>query len=39
MAEMTARLDHVGLAVADLGAAAAWYCDVFGLVPEEHAVS
>jgi len=34
MAEMTARLDHVGLAVADLGAAAAWYCDVFGLVPE-----
>jgi hypothetical protein len=31
---MTARLDHVGLAVADLGAAAAWYCDVFGLVPE-----
>src|SRR5690348_1338074 len=34
MAEMTARLDHVGLAVADLGAAAAWYCDVFGLVTE-----
>jgi lactoylglutathione lyase len=34
MAEMSARLDHVGLAVADLGAAAAWYCDVFGLVPE-----
>jgi len=34
MAEMTARLDHVGLAVADLGAAAVWYCDVFGLVPE-----
>ena len=34
MAEMTARLDHVGLAVVDLGAAAAWYCDVFGLVPE-----
>src|SRR6478736_800073 len=34
MAEFTARLDHVGLAVADLGAAAAWYCDVFGLVPE-----
>ena len=34
MAEMTARLDHVGLAVADLGAAAAWYCDVFGLAPE-----
>jgi len=34
MAEMTARLDHVGLAVADLGTAAAWYCDVFGLEPE-----
>ena len=34
MAEMAARLDHVGLAVADLGAAAAWYRDVFGLVPE-----
>ena len=34
MAELTARLDHVGLAVADLGAAAAWYCDVFGLMPE-----
>jgi catechol 2,3-dioxygenase-like lactoylglutathione lyase family enzyme len=34
MAEMTARLDHVGLAVSDLGAAAAWYCDVCGLVPE-----
>jgi catechol 2,3-dioxygenase-like lactoylglutathione lyase family enzyme len=34
MAESTARLDHVGLAVADLGTAAAWYCDVFGLVPE-----
>ena len=30
----SARLDHVGLAVADLGAAAAWFCDVFGLVPE-----
>lgn len=29
-----ARLDHVGLAVADLPAAAAWFCDVFGLVPE-----
>ena len=29
-----ARLDHVGLAVADLAAAAAWFCDVFGLVPE-----
>src|SRR6059058_1470123 len=34
MAEMAARLDHVGLAVADLGTAAAWFCDVFGLVPE-----
>src|SRR6266487_1453688 len=34
MAELTARLDHVGLAVVDLGAACAWYCDVFGLVPE-----
>ena len=29
-----ARLDHVGLAVADLEAAVAWFCDVFGLVPE-----
>ncbi|MGO8889014.1 MAG: VOC family protein [Streptosporangiaceae bacterium] len=29
-----ARLDHVGLAVADLEAAVSWYCDVFGLVPE-----
>ena len=34
MADPTARLDHVGLAVADLAAAAAWFCDVFGLVPE-----
>ena len=34
MAEIAARLDHVGLAVADLGAAAAWYCDVFGLERE-----
>jgi lactoylglutathione lyase len=34
MAEITARLDHAGLAVADLEAAAAWFCDVFGLVPE-----
>ncbi len=33
MAE-AARLDHVGLAVADLAAAAAWYCHAFGLVPE-----
>jgi lactoylglutathione lyase len=29
-----ARLDHVGLAVADLAAAAAWYGEVFGLVRE-----
>jgi lactoylglutathione lyase len=29
-----ARLDHVGLTVADLPAATAWFCDVFGLVPE-----
>ena len=29
-----ARLDHVGLAVADLEAAVSWFCDVFGLVPE-----
>jgi catechol 2,3-dioxygenase-like lactoylglutathione lyase family enzyme len=34
MAEIVARLDHVGLAVAGLEAAAAWFCDVFGLVPE-----
>src|SRR5690242_15905132 len=34
MAEIAARLDHAGLAVADLEAAAAWFCDVFGLVPE-----
>ena len=37
MADQTAidaRLDHVGLAVADLEAAALWFCDVFGLVPE-----
>ena len=29
-----ARLDHVGLAVADLGAEASWFCEVFGLVRE-----
>ena len=29
-----ARLDHVGLAVADLAAAASWYCEVFGLERE-----
>ena len=34
MAEDGRRLDHVGLAVAGLEAAAAWFCDVFGLVPE-----
>src|SRR5689334_6365950 len=34
MAEIAARLDHAGIAVADLEAAAAWFCDVFGLVPE-----
>ena len=30
----TARLDHVGLSVADLAAAEAWYCDAFGYVRE-----
>jgi glyoxylase I family protein len=34
MAEVGARLDHVGLAVADLAAEASWFCEVFGLVPE-----
>ena len=34
MADAGARLDHVGLAVADLAAEAWWFCDVFGLVPE-----
>ena len=34
MADSLARLDHVGLAVADLAAARSWFCDVFGLVPE-----
>ncbi|HLK78776.1 MAG TPA: VOC family protein [Streptosporangiaceae bacterium] len=29
-----ARLDHVGLAVADLAAEASWFCSVFGLVRE-----
>ena len=28
------RMDHTGLAVADLAAARAWFCDVFGLKPE-----
>jgi|HubBroStandDraft_4_1064222.scaffolds.fasta_scaffold162603_1 glyoxylase I family protein len=31
---VAARLDHVGLAVADLEESVAWFCDVFGLVPE-----
>jgi glyoxylase I family protein len=29
-----ARLDHVGLTVADLAGAVSWFCDVFGLMPE-----
>jgi lactoylglutathione lyase len=33
-AGIVARLDHVGLAVADLAAATSWFCDVFGLAPE-----
>ena len=33
-AATTARLDHVGLTVADLAASAAWFCDVFGLARE-----
>ena len=28
------RLDHGGLAVAELAAARTWFCDVFGMVPE-----
>ena len=28
------RMDHTGLTVADLAAARAWFCDVFGLKPE-----
>jgi lactoylglutathione lyase len=34
MADPVARLDHVGLAVADLAAEASWFCEVFGLVRE-----
>src|SRR5260370_1436513 len=34
MAEVGARLDHVGLAVADLAGEAPWFCEVFGLVRE-----
>ena len=32
MTDQGARLDHVGLAVADLDGAASWFCEVFGLV-------
>lgn len=32
MPEVTRRLDHVGLNVADLGAAEAWYASAFGYV-------
>ncbi|WP_426560605.1 VOC family protein [Angustibacter sp. McL0619] len=34
MAERVPRLDHVGLNVADLGAAESWYCTAFGFVRE-----
>ena len=34
MPDIGFRLDHAGLAVADLAAARAWYCEVFGLEPE-----
>jgi lactoylglutathione lyase len=34
MAEIGARLDHVGLSVADLDGSASWFCEVFGLVRE-----
>jgi lactoylglutathione lyase len=34
MAEPAFRLDHVGLAVADLAGEASWFCEVFGLVRE-----
>ena len=34
MADIGFRLDHAGLAVADLLAARGWYCEVFGLEPE-----
>jgi len=34
MPDIGFRLDHAGLAVADLAAARAWYCEVFGLKPE-----
>jgi glyoxylase I family protein len=34
MADIGFRLDHAGLAVADLLVARAWYCEMFGLEPE-----
>jgi len=34
MPDVGFRLDHAGLAVADLAAARSWYCAVFGLEPE-----
>jgi lactoylglutathione lyase len=34
MADIGFRLDHAGLAVADLAAARSWYCEVFRLEPE-----
>ena len=34
MADIGFRLDHAGLAVADLAAARSWYCELFGLKPE-----
>jgi lactoylglutathione lyase len=34
MADIGFRLDHAGLAVADLAAARSWYCELFGLEPE-----
>ena len=34
MAEVGARFDHVGLAVADLAGEASWFCEVFGLIRE-----
>ena len=34
MADIGFRLDHAGLAVADLAAARAWYCELLGLEPE-----
>lgn len=32
----SARLDHVGISVADMGRAASWYCRVFGLTVENE---